>query len=73
LYTTFLLNNDLKYIINTDFTTIKNRETGLFDFSINIIDSLGIVQSSIKSKEALEEIINILKPANSRVFIQYTS
>jgi len=72
LYTTYLLNEKLTSAINTNFATIKNRVTGLFDFSVNIIDSLGIVSSNIKSQEALETIINILKPANSRVFISYT-
>lgn len=71
LFTTYLLNFDELVIKNTDFTTIQNRETGLFDFSINIFDSLGIINSSIKSKEALEKLIKVLKPANSRVFIQY--
>jgi hypothetical protein len=72
LFTTYLLNSDIVSSINTDFAILKNRETGLFDFSVNIIDSLGIVSSSIKSKEALEKLIRVLKPANSRVFIQYT-
>jgi len=71
LFTTYLLNSDIVSSINTDFAILKNRETGLFDFSVNIIDSLGIVNSSIKSKEALEKLIKILKPANSRVFIHY--
>ena len=71
LFTTYLLDFDELVIKNTDFTTIQNRETGLFDFSVNIFDSLGIVSSSEKSKEALEKLIKVLKPANSRVFIQY--
>lgn len=71
LFTTYLLNSDAISFINDDFAILKNRETGLFDFSVNIIDSLGIVSSNIKSKEALEKLIKVLKPANSRVFIQY--
>jgi hypothetical protein len=71
LYTTYLLNSDAISFINDDFATIRNRRSGLFDFSVNIIDSLGIVNSSIKSKEALEKLIKVLKPANSRAFIQY--
>lgn len=72
LFTTYLLNSDITSTKNDDFAILKNRETGLFDFSVNIIDSLGIVNDSAKSKEALEKLIKVLKPANSRVFIQYT-
>jgi hypothetical protein len=72
LFTTFLMDFDEAIILNDDFTVLKNRESGLFDFSVNILDSFGIVNDNIKSKEALEALIKILKPANSRVFIQYT-
>jgi hypothetical protein len=71
LYTTYLLDFNALRTLNEDFAVIKNRNTGLFDFSVNIFDSLGIINSSIKSKEALETLIKILKPANSRVFISY--
>lgn len=72
LYTTFLMDFDQMFSINTDFAMLKNRETGQFDFSVNVLDSFGIINSNIKSKEALEALINVLKPANSRVFISYT-
>jgi hypothetical protein len=71
LYTTYLLDFNSLRVLNEDFSTLKNRETGLFDFSVNIFDSFGIVNSNIKSKEALENLIKILKPANSRAYIQY--
>ncbi len=73
LYTTYLLNSDLKSKINTDFVILKNRDSGLFDFSVNIIDSLGIISDNIKVKESLEKLIKVLKPANSRAFIKYTT
>jgi hypothetical protein len=72
LYTTYLMDFDKLFVLNDDFAILKNRKTGLFDFSVNILDSFGIVSSNIKSKEALEALIKVLKPANSRVFIQYT-
>jgi hypothetical protein len=59
--------------VNTDFATIKNRNTGAFDFTITSLDSLGIVSSSPLVKQNLENLINILKPANSRVFIEYAN
>jgi hypothetical protein len=71
LYTTLLLDFDRLNALNTNFATLINRATGAFDFTVNIFDSFGIVSSSAKVKEVLENLINILKPANSRVFIKY--
>ena len=71
LYTTYLLNFDSMTTLNTNFATIKNRETGNFDFTVNILDSFGIVASSIDVKNTLNTLINVLKPANSRAFINY--
>jgi hypothetical protein len=71
LFTTYLMDYDSEIVLNTDFANIVNRNTGLFDFSINILDSFGIVSSSEKVKEILEKLIKILKPANSKVFIRY--
>lgn len=72
LFTTYLLDFDKMITRNSDFAILKNRKNGLFDFSVNILDSFGIVNDNIKSQEALEALIKVLKPANSRVFIQYT-
>jgi len=71
LFTTYLSDFDEIISLNDDFAILKNRKTGLFDFSVNILDSFGIVKDNIKSQEALEKLIKVLKPANSRVFIQY--
>lgn len=73
LYTTYLLNLSSNRVKNDYFALIKNRESGLFNFLVKIIDSYGIIDSSEKSKEVLEKLINILKPANTRAFIQYIS
>lgn len=73
LYTTYLMDFNSNAALNTNFATIKNRNTGLFDFTITILDSLGIVSSSTIVKQTLETLINTLKPANSRAFIQYTT
>ena len=72
LYTTYLLDFDTLVKLNDDFAVLRNRNNGYFDFTVNILDSFGIVSSSIKVKEALEKLIKVLKPANSKVFIQYT-
>jgi len=71
LYTTYLSDFDAKSFKNTDFVTLKNKKNGLFDFSMNIFDSFGIINSSPKVKLILEELIKILKPASSRVFLKY--
>lgn len=71
LYTTYLLDSEASRLINEDFTTIVNKQTGSFNFSVNIFDTFGIVDSSIKVKEALEKLIKVLKPANSKVLIRY--
>ena len=72
LYTTYLLDFSESLVKAEEFTVLKNRENGNFDFSINILDSFGIVSSSLKVQEVLEKLIKTLKPANSRVFISYT-
>lgn len=71
LYTTYLMEYDALIEKNTDFAILRNRNNGLFDFTVNIFDSFGIVSSSAKVQEILERLIKVLKPANSRVFIQY--
>ena len=72
LYTTYLLYSGVENIRNEDFTTIVNKKTGSFNFDVNIIDSFSIVQDNVKSKNALEKLIKVLKPANSKVYISYT-
>lgn len=71
LFTTYLTDFNSLYVLNDDFAVLKNRETGNFDFTVNVLDSFGIIEENIKSQEALEALIKVLKPANSRVFIQY--
>lgn len=72
LYTTYLMDFDNVSELNNDFATLQNRKTGLFDFSINIFDSFGIINGNEKVKEILEKLIRTLKPANSKAFIKYS-
>lgn len=71
LYTTYLLDFGPTIIKNDDFTLLKNRETGLFNFLVEIFDSFDIIKDSAKVQEVLEKLIKVLKPANSKVFIEY--
>ena len=71
LYTTLLLNFDTLLSKNTDFVTLNSRTSGLADFSVNVLDSFGIINNNTRVKEVLEALIKSFKPANSRAFINY--
>ena len=71
LYTTYLMDFDRLNALTTNFATLVDRAVGSFDFTVNIFDSFGIVSSSAHVQQILENLINILKPATSRVFIKY--
>jgi hypothetical protein len=74
LYTTYLMNSAAQNVLNiTNFTTLVDRNTGAFDFTVNIDDSFGIVNSSPQVKEILENLIDILSPANCQATIKYIS
>lgn len=71
LYTTLLLNFNTLVTKNDDFTILNSRSSGLADFSVNVLDSLGIINNNSRVKEVLEALIKSFKPANSRAFINY--
>ncbi len=70
-FTTYLLNFDSLLYKTTDFALLKNSHSGLFDFTMNILDSFDIVKDSAKIKQILEALIYALKPAQSRVELNY--
>ena len=71
LNTTLLINFDTLVSKNTDFITLNSRTSGLADFSVNILDSFGIINNNSRVKEVLEALLKSFKPANSRAFINY--
>lgn len=71
LYTTYLMNFDNENIKINDFTILKNKITGIFDFTLKVYDSFEIINDSTRVQEILEKLIDVLKPAQSRAFIQY--
>jgi hypothetical protein len=72
LFTTYLQDSSNLVVRNEDFTTIVNKNTGAFNFSVNIFDCFGIVDNGgIKVKQVLEKLITILKSATSKVTINY--
>jgi len=70
-FTTFLLDFDKSVEKTKDFAVIHDPTFGLFNFGINIIDSFNIVTGDLRVQTVLEAMINALKPAVSKVGIQY--
>jgi hypothetical protein len=69
LYTTLLMNFGALTTLNTNFATLKNRDVGIFDFTVNIYDQFNVLSSNPIVQEILEDLINTLKPASARAFI----
>lgn len=72
LYTTLLLNFENLTTLANNFAILINNGTGAFDFTINVIDSFGIVTGSAIVQQTLVALLNALKPATSSMFITYT-
>ena len=71
LYTTYLSNFNKEVARINDFTILRNKITGAFDFTIEIIDSFDIINDNARVKEILETLIKTLKPANTRAIIKH--
>lgn len=71
VYTLYLLNFDSLLTKIDDFTLLKSEKFGIFDFTLDIIDSFGIVSGNAKVKQILETLISTLKPAPSRATLNY--
>ena len=71
LYTTLLLDFNSLVSLNTSYSTLVNRMTGLFDFTVNISDSFDILANNPISQSVLITLLNTLKPANSVAYIRY--
>jgi hypothetical protein len=72
LYTTLLLNFGNLTALANNLAVLINSGTGAFDFTINVIDSFGIVLGSAIVQQTLVALLNALKPATSAMFITYT-
>jgi hypothetical protein len=70
-FTTFLLDFTQLAYKTTDFSILQDAEFGIYNFTLNIIDSFRIVESSDRVKNLLESMIFALKPATSKVDINY--
>lgn len=68
-FTTFLLNFDRFIEKVDDFAILRDENFGIFNFTLNIIDSFRILLENPRSEEILRSAINRLKPANAKVEI----
>lgn len=70
-FTTYLMDFNTMLIKTTDLALLRDEAFGIFNFTLNIIDSFDIVLSNPKIKQVLEELIAALKPAQSKATINY--
>jgi len=70
-FTTFLMDFDQLVEKTEDFAILRDPAFGIFNFTLNIIDSFDIVVDDERVRTILEAMINALKPANSKVEINY--
>jgi hypothetical protein len=71
LFTTKLLDFNKLVFKAEDMAILRDEAFGLFNFDITVIDSFDIVLSSAKIQQVLESLIFALKPATSKVNIDY--
>lgn len=71
IYTTYLLNFSSLIEKTEEFALLRDEKFGIFNFTLNIIDSFGIVSDNAKVKQVLENLIRVLKPGQSKATINY--
>lgn len=67
VFTTFLLDFDSIITKTNDFSILRDEKFGVFNFTLNILDSFGIVLDNAKINQVLETLIYALKPAQAKV------
>lgn len=68
-FTTFLIDFERVTEKSTDFAILRDSEFGIFNFTINIIDSFDILTDNDRVQQALEAMILALKPGTAKVDI----
>ena len=71
VFTTYLLNFNILISKTDDIAILINENFGIFNFTIKILDSFGIVLGNDKTKQVLETLIESLKPAQSKATLDY--
>lgn len=70
-FTTYLMDFDQLRYKTDDLAILRDEEYGIFNFTLNVIDSFDIVLSNAKIQQVLESLVLALKPAQSKVEINY--
>jgi len=68
-FTTFLLNFDQLIEKVEDFAILRDEAFGIFNFTINVIDSFNVLKDNERVQNILESLILALKPATSKAEI----
>ncbi len=70
VYTTFLMDFDRLSYKADDFAVLRDPTFGIYNFTVKVIDSFGIVSGSQRVKDTLISMIEELKPATSKAIIE---
>ena len=70
-FTTFLINFDQLVTKTENLAVLRDEQFGIFNFTMDIIDSFGIVTDDAKVQQIIETLITALKPAQSKATINY--
>jgi hypothetical protein len=70
-FTTFLLDFDKLRFKTDDLAILRDEQFGIFNFTLNVIDSFDIVLRNAKIQQVLEDLVLALKPAQSKATINY--
>ncbi|KKN72147.1 hypothetical protein LCGC14_0413590 [marine sediment metagenome] len=70
-FTTFLWDFDAIRFKTDDLSILRDEEFGIFNFTLNVIDSFDIVLGNAKIQQVLESLVFALKPAQSKIEINY--
>lgn len=70
-FTTYLVDYDTLAFKTTNLALVRDELFGIFNFELDIPDTFEIVSANSKIKQILETLIETLKPAQSKVAINY--
>lgn len=69
VFTTFLLDFEKLVEKVEDFAILRDEVFGIFNFTLNIIDSFGIIEGNARVEQIINDMVLALKPATSKADI----
>jgi hypothetical protein len=69
--TRLLLDFDTDQTEVENLAVVRNKERGIFDFYVDVIDSFSLAQTDL-IQELITNLINRLKPAHTRAFVKFS-